>query len=196
MKTKNKNPFHLVKDKKIDDVIKVYFQFNHLKQLYRQGWQKHLPKTETESVADHSFGVMVLALLLADRYYPKLNLTKIVEMIIVHEAGEIYAGDEVRHDKQSLIKKYKKEKISINRVFKELKQKNKYTNLWEEYERRDTDLAQFVKQIDYLEMAVQAIIYEQQYKVNLNEFFIFIKKFLKDKKLLEIFNQLIKLRNS
>ena len=59
--------FEEYKDKNINnDLISFYYQFNHLKNIYRQGWIKNLLGKEyapkIESVADHSWSVRCLQL--------------------------------------------------------------------------------------------------------------------------------------
>ena len=93
------------KYKKIEmnnDLIKFYYQFNHLKNIYRQGWLKvrigleH--KDKCESIADHSFSVALLALTIIEKNHLNLDTLKCIKMGIVHELGEVYAGDYTPYD--------------------------------------------------------------------------------------------------
>ena len=55
-----------------NDVISFYMQYNHLKNIYRQGWLKvrigleH--KEKCESVAEHSFSMALLAITIIEKY--------------------------------------------------------------------------------------------------------------------------------
>lgn len=75
-------------------LIEMYFEFNQLKQLYRQGWLKrNIPTSHCESVADHSPGVAVLAMFISEAHFPDLDTLNILRMALIHNFGEIYAGD-------------------------------------------------------------------------------------------------------
>ncbi|WP_016879782.1 HD domain-containing protein, partial [Chlorogloeopsis fritschii] len=78
MHTKAPLPIALLEGKTTLPIIEAYFEFNHLKQLYRQGWLRHgIEPKYCESVAEHSFGVALLALFLADEYSLDLDKTKV-----------------------------------------------------------------------------------------------------------------------
>ena len=98
---KDTNPFE--KYQKIDnDVVSFYMQYNHLKNIYRQGWLKvrigleHREKCE--SVADHSFSMALLAITMIEKYKLPYDTLKCIKMCIIHELGEIYAGDYTPYD--------------------------------------------------------------------------------------------------
>lgn len=46
---KNQNPYNKYKQYIGNDVLKYYYQFIHLKNLYRQGWLKYENKTTKEA---------------------------------------------------------------------------------------------------------------------------------------------------
>jgi putative hydrolases of HD superfamily len=171
-KTKASNPLSTLKSSNISPFIHVYFELNHLKQLYRQGWLlRGIPAEHCESVAEHTFGVAVLAMVLADSFFPELNTLTVVRMALIHDFGEVYAGDIIPGNNISPAEKHKLEQESIIKIFKNLPNGNDYITLWEEFECRSSPEAQFVRQIDKLEMALQASVYEHQKYENLAEFF-------------------------
>ena len=87
---KNRNPAEVLPKKAVDPIIEVYFQINHLKQLYRRGWLRdnRVSEAQCESVADHCFGMMILAILVIDRFSIRVDLLKVARMIVLHELGE------------------------------------------------------------------------------------------------------------
>lgn len=90
MDIKSENPVIYLDDKDVNTIIRAYFEFNHLKQLFRQGWlERGIPRERCESVAEHSFGVALLTLFLAETYYPHLDLSKLLRMALIHDFGEI-----------------------------------------------------------------------------------------------------------
>ena len=160
---KDKNPYE--KYPKIDnDIISFYMQYNHLKNIYRQGWLKvrigleHREKCE--SVADHSFSMALLAITIIEKYKLPYDTLKCIKMCIIHELGEIYAGDYTPYDKITKEEKHFQEKEAIQKVLKSLDFDNDFLDLWEEYEKRETEESKFVKNIDELDFLLQSAAYE------------------------------------
>lgn len=195
MKTKNANPSHLLKDKKVNPLIEFYFELNHLKQLYRQGWLlRGIPEAKCESVADHLFGSTILTLFIADTYYPNLNMSKLLEMTLIHELGEIYVGDVTPKDYIPRNLKYEWEAKAVIKIFSKIQSGKKYIHLWKEYEEGRSPEAKLIKQIDLLEAAFQSVIYRVQYNnKNTEDFIPWTKKRLKDKRLLALLDEMEKL---
>src|SRR3989344_194494 len=146
MKTKNRNPALLLEGKKVDPIIEFYFEFNHLKQLLRQGWLLNgLPEDKCESVADHLFGVCILSLVIGENYYPSINIQKLLEMALVHELGEINIGDVTPQDRISKQVVYEWELKSIIEVMSKIPNGSHYIALWKEYEEGQTPEANLLR---------------------------------------------------
>ena len=172
MKMKADNPVTLLKDQDLDPVIQAYFELCQLKQLYRQGWlRRGVSRERCESVAEHSFACAVLATWLAQAYYPQLDLSKVLRMALLHDFGEIYAGDIIPVDAVEAEEKYRREAGSVAQVFAKLPGGAVYLSLWEEFERNETAEARFVRQVDRLEMGLQAGLYALQGLLEPDEFF-------------------------
>ncbi|MDM9382292.1 HD domain-containing protein [Chlorogloeopsis sp. ULAP01] len=196
MHTKAPLPIALLEGKKTLPIIEAYFEFNHLKQLYRQGWLRHgIEPKYCESVAEHSFSVALLALFLAEEYSLELDKTKVIRIALIHDLGEIYAGDFTPHDGIELAQKYQLEKQSILQVLGKLNKGLEWIALWEEYEQGETIEAQFIRQIDRLEMILQASVYEHQGLANLFEFFASANQKFAAPQLKAIFQMLEELRD-
>lgn len=189
MKTKNRNPALLLEGKTVNPIIEFYFEFNHLKQLFRQGWFLNgIPEDKCESVADHLFGVCILSLVIGENYYPTLDIKKLLEMALIHELGEINIGDVTPHDRISKQVKYEWELKSIIEIMSKIPNGKHYVSLWKEYEEGQTPEAKLLKQVDYLEMGLQACIYAMRYNIPIDDFIRSTKKRLHDKKLTDLFN--------
>lgn len=194
METKRAHAIQHLKNKDTLPIIEVFYEFNHLKCLYRQGWLRHgITKEQCESVAEHSLGVTLLALFLADAYFPQLDRMKVVLMGLLHDFGEIYAGDIVP-GKMSLADKHELERKSVERVFARLPKGREYLAVWQEFEDSQTPEARFVKEIDRLEMGLQASIYEAEKMADLSVFFESTDKALSTPELRKILDALLKLR--
>ena len=145
-----------------------------LKQLPRTGWVRS-NVTHPESVAAHSWGMAILALRLAPK---DIDLTKVLSMCLVHDLPEVIVGDLTPHDDTT-----NKAELEHN-AMKQLAPE--WLALFEEYEAGESKEARFVKQIDKLDMGLQAIIYETKQGLDLTEFVVSAKAKISDADLLEI----------
>ena len=129
-----------------------------LKNVLRAGWVRAGIESP-ESVAAHSWGMSMLALKLAPK---ELDLTRVLSLCIVHDIPEVRVGDLTPHDDTST-----KAEDELNAM---TKMAPEWVGLFEEYERGKTPEAKFVKQLDKLDMALQAEIYQSEFDIPLNEF--------------------------
>lgn len=165
----------------------------NLKEIQRQGWIDKLNMKNPESVADHTFSMAIMGMVLSDSN--NYDTEKILKMILLHDLAESVTGDITPEQKP------KQEKINLeNNVFEEIIKNlpsnlnKQYSSLWSEYLKNESKEAVFVHQIDKLEMALQAEMYLQKnvLKEHLKPFFDSAKKEITDPNLLTILNQLNK----
>ena len=117
MHSKSDPPLELFAGTRLPDLLRVYLEFNRLKQLYRKGWlERGLAPERCESVAEHSFAVALLALLLADACHPALDRDRLLRMALLHDFGEIHAGDLTPGDGVPKAEKRRREAASVARV--------------------------------------------------------------------------------
>ena len=136
-----------------------FFQIAGLKKLPRSGWKIKLGLDDSESVAEHSYMMSVMSMVLADM--KSLNSEKVIKMSILHDWAESKIGDfmpdEIGYDKKSELENY-----AMTEILELLPQKiqSDYQDMWNEFLVRDTPEARLVHELDKLEMALQAKIYE------------------------------------
>ena len=137
-----------------------FFQIAGLKKLPRSGWKIKVGLQNSESVAEHSYMMSVMAMILAD--LKTLNSEKVIKMSILHDWAESKIGDfmpdEIGYEKKSELENYAM--IEILESLPEKIQFN-YQTLWNEFLERDTPEARLVHELDKLELALQAKIYEE-----------------------------------
>jgi len=143
-----------------------------LKQLPRTGWVRSGVENP-ESVAAHSWGMAVLALRLAPK---DLDLVKILSLCLIHDLPEVRVGDLTPHD--DISNKAESEHKAMSEMAPQ------WLPLFEEYEAGDTAEAKFVKQIDKLDMGLQAMLYQNKQDITLDEFIESAKSNISDKNLL------------
>ena len=146
----------------MDEVLRVLAQAGRLKELPRAGWVREgVP--EPESVADHSFRTAVLALALG----PELGVdtAKLVQMLVVHDLAESDpgVGDITPRDGVPPAEKYRREREAMERLCAPLPNGAAMLALWSEYEEGQSPEARVAKQLDALEMALQAAEYERRH---------------------------------
>lgn len=195
MQTKGDRPIDQLSGSQISALISLYFEVNHLKQVFRQGWlQRGVSRGRCESVADHAFGVIVLALFLNRELFQKLDPLKVLRLSVLHDLGEFEIGDLTPADRISPKSKVEAERHSLMRLFSGLSGEAEYLEIWDEYIRGDSEEAKFVRQVDKLEMALQASVYEHQGLGELRDFFDSAEAQMKDPAFLKLLREVRKLR--
>ena len=140
-------------------ISEFFFQIAGLKKLPRSGWKIKLGLVDSESVAEHSYMMSVMSMVLADM--KSLNSEKVIKMSILHDWAESKIGDfmpdEIGHYKKSELENY-----AMTEILELLPQKiqSDYQDMWNEFSVRETPEARLVHELDKLEMALQAKIYE------------------------------------
>jgi putative hydrolase of HD superfamily len=139
-----------------------------LKETARAGWGLR-GIGDPESVADHSFRVALLALVLSRGAEPPLDRERCVAMALAHDLAESVVGDITPYDGVSTDEKHRREREAMQRLAAMLGD-DEVLRLWEEYQAAETAEARFVKDLDKLETVLQAAEYEEARGVELAEF--------------------------
>lgn len=144
------------------------------KRLLRSGWVREKIK-DPESIAEHSFRITVLAIVLADQL--GVDKEKLMKMTFVQDLGEITTGDLVFERGELIDIKKKgekeiKEKEGVKNILRDIGADKEYIKIFEEMIERSSEEAKIFWQIDKLEMAMQALEYEKNQNKRLDEFFI------------------------
>jgi putative hydrolase of HD superfamily len=195
MQTKATPPIEALRGQRTHPLIEVYFELNQLKQLYRQGWLRaRVPAERCESVAEHSLFVALLCLFLAENYFPEADASRTVRLALLHDVAEARVGDITPHDGVSREEKERLEREAVHQVLGRLPRGAHYIALWEEYEQGTSFEARLVRQVDRLEMGLQACVYEHQGMGDLSQFFASVERALQAPPLREVLEQLEALR--
>ena len=77
-----------------ESVINYYIICNRLKNVIRTGWKNwNVQRERLESVAEHIFGVQMLAIAMKSEYQYDIDIMKVILMLAVHELGKTVIGD-------------------------------------------------------------------------------------------------------
>jgi putative hydrolase of HD superfamily len=141
-----------------------------LKLLPRTGWLQR-GMQNVESIAEHSFGVAALALIVGD-LHPAMDRGRLLAIALVHDLAEALIGDLPASASRLIGKaaKHAAEQKAMVELLGPLPQGHSYIELWEEYSRGGSPEARLVKALDKLEMLAQALAYERAGARGLGEF--------------------------
>ena len=151
------------------NVINYYVLCNKLKNVIRTGWLDwNVQRDRVESIAEHIFGVQMLAIAMKSEYKYDIDLTKVIFMLAVHELGETIIGDLT----QFQITKEEKEKLehkAVHDILDSLIDGKYIEDLFLEFDEKKTPEAKFAYQCDKLECDLQCKLYDQENCVDFNK---------------------------
>ncbi|MFB5616514.1 MAG: HD family hydrolase [Nitrosopumilus sp.] len=173
-------------------IIDFFKTAANLKKVDRQGWVDKLSIDNPESVADHSYSMAIMGMVLSD--LENYNSEKILKMILLHDLAEAEIGD-YTPGQISAVKKNELENNAISKIFENLPEsvKSQYQKIWNQYQENKTPESELVHQIDKLEMVLQAKLYEKDgySKEKLQSFIESAKQEITNPKLKELFTKII-----
>ena len=140
---------------KFNNLLEYIFR---LKNIKRTGWVSKAKILRAESVADHSYSLTALSMIFSDLL--GLDTEKVVKMSSRHDLAESLIGDDMPEEisiREKQIKEDNAMKIVISSFPENLAVI--YSNIWKEYCLNQTKEARLVKQLDKVEMFLQANFY-------------------------------------
>ena len=154
---------------KEQNVINFYAICNKLKNVIRTGWKDwNVQRDRIESVAEHIYGVQMLAIAMQSEFEYDIDIKKVIFMLAIHELGETVIGDLT----QFQITKEEKEKIeheAVHEILKDLINGEQIEELFLEFDAHKTKEATFAYQCDKLECDLQCKLYDEENCVDLKK---------------------------
>lgn len=163
--------------------IEFQEKIGDLKHLRRTGWVvRSVPMAET--VGSHSWRMALMAMQKEEELKALgVNVNHVIEMCLLHDVAEAVIGDIIpEHHQTSNNKISKEEKKNIEtKAINDLSEKYnfpKLKRLFNEYEEQNTLESKVVKNLDKLDMILQAYEYSQTYPnlTRLDEFMAYNEK--------------------
>ncbi|MCG8351039.1 MAG: HD domain-containing protein [Chloroflexales bacterium] len=148
-------------DQRAVTILDLHTRLLTLKLLPRTGWLQR-GMTNVESIADHSFSVAMLALLIGD-LQPDLDRSRLLTIALLHDIAEVFIGDLPASARRLFGAEAKREaeRRSMQELLNGLPQATEYIALWTEYIEGSSREARLVKTLDRIEMLVQTLAYER-----------------------------------
>jgi len=131
----------------IESVLSFIVEIEKLKDVHRKTRPVGLDRYENS--AEHSWHVCLSALMLKDYANDQIDVDRVIKMLLIHDLGEIDAGDTIIYDSETPEIK-EKEAAGIKRIFEILPKgkADEYLVLWNEFEQGETVDAMYAKAID------------------------------------------------
>lgn len=149
-----------------DPEIDLLLEAVRLKALARTGWVRR-GVLAPESVAAHSWGVSWLVLVLLP---DSLDRSRALAYATLHDLAEVRVGDLTPSDPVSKADKARLEHAAMRDLCDRVPRGTTLWRLFEAYEAQDDEESRFVRQLDRLDMAIQAVAYAEQGATGMAEF--------------------------
>jgi putative hydrolases of HD superfamily len=131
----------------IQKVLNFIVEIEKLKNIHRKTRPVGLDRYENS--AEHSWHVCLAALMLKDSSNEPVDIDRVIKMLLIHDLGEIDAGDTIIYASETEELK-NKEREGLKRIFSLLPegQADEYLSMWLEFEAGETADAKYAKAID------------------------------------------------
>lgn len=106
-----------------------------------------------ENDAEHSWHLALMVMLLAEHADEPIDVGHAMQLVVVHDLVEVYAGDSPVFDPDAVVGQQEREEAAAERLFALLPddQARHVRALWDEFEAARTPEARFCKAMDRLE---------------------------------------------
>ncbi|MDT4955514.1 MAG: hypothetical protein QOJ02_3652 [Acidobacteriota bacterium] len=159
-------------------MLSTLIELQRLKGLERTGWMLRGIAPGAESVADHSYGVAVAAMLLADELIARgvaVNMERVLRVALLHDWAEVRVGDMPRTATEyfGAASRKRAERAAFEDIVGGIEASGvaeMYNALHEDYEERESLEARLVKAADVIDLLVQALAFERAGVRGLDEF--------------------------
>ncbi len=142
-----------MKTNKLRNLLDFIYAGEGLKRTVRHSW---LSSGRRESVAEHTWRMAVMAIVLVPELDERVNLEKLLSIILVHDLAEAATGDRPAF-KKSLVNKHDLEHEGLKQIIKRLplKTQKHLLDLWSEFEDGVSIEAKIAHALDKTEVIIQ-----------------------------------------
>ncbi|MGO4551968.1 HD family hydrolase [Lysobacter sp. 2RAF19] len=129
-------------------VVDFILELDRLKGVTRKSRPIGLDRYENS--AEHSWQIAMLAGAMAEFAEPGVDVHRVMQMLLVHDIGEIDTGDTIVYDDTGLAERKAAERVAVERIFGMLPNAHgaRFLALWEEFEAGETPEARFAHAAD------------------------------------------------
>jgi putative hydrolase of HD superfamily len=129
-------------------IVDFILELDRLKGVTRKSRPVGLDRYENS--AEHSWQIAMLAGAMAEFADPGVDVHRVMQMLLVHDIGEIDTGDTIVYDDTGLAERKAAERVAVERIFGMLPNEHgaRFLALWEEFELGETAEARFAHAAD------------------------------------------------
>ena len=134
---------------RIEQQVRFILEVDKLKEVFRQTVCTQSRRAEND--AEHSWHLCLAVIVLAEHANePRLDVLRVLKMVIIHDLVEIDAGDTFAYDTARMAGQHDREALAADRIFGLLPQDQarEFRGLWDEFEGRRTPEARFAAAVD------------------------------------------------
>ncbi|MFI8346839.1 HD family hydrolase [Streptomyces sp. NPDC085596] len=126
-------------------------EVDQLKTVLRQSPLAAADRREND--AEHSWHLAMMVAVLAEHSDEPIDVGHTIELVLLHDLVEIYAGDTPLYDSAGGAGQQEREAVAADELFRLLPddQARRMRDLWDEFEERVTPEARFAKAMDRLQ---------------------------------------------
>jgi putative hydrolase of HD superfamily len=138
-----------MQNERIEQQVRFILEMDRLKEVFRQTVCTQSRRAEND--AEHSWHLCLAVIVLAEHANaPRLDVLRVLKMVILHDLVEIDAGDTFAYDTARMAGQHEREAIAADRIFGLLPadQAAEFRGLWDEFEERRTPEAKFAAAVD------------------------------------------------
>ena len=156
-------------------MLSLLLELQRLKRLDRTGWVLRGLPPGAESVAAHSYGVALAAMMLADECASRgveVDAERVLRLALLHDLAETRTGDMPRTvaDYYGKEARVHAERAAFDDIMRGSPRAEAYGALHEDYEERRSLEARLVKAADVVDLLAQALAFERAGARGLAEF--------------------------
>jgi putative hydrolases of HD superfamily len=134
---------------RIEKQVRFILEVDKLKEVFRQTLCTQSRRPEND--AEHSWHLCLAVIVLAEHANgPRLDVLRVLKMLILHDLVEIDAGDTFAYDTGGMAGQHAREARAADRIFAILPadQAGEFRALWDEFEEKLTPESKFANAID------------------------------------------------
>ena len=138
----------LADKERLDNFFRFILEIDKDKFIGRQTYLSDGVRKEND--AEHAWHMAIMAWLLADYANEKIDVAKVMIMVLIHDLVEIDAGDTYAYDEAAKQSQAERELAAADRIFGLLPEDAgvKLRAIWEEFEAWETPEAKFARALD------------------------------------------------
>ncbi|MBB6454120.1 putative hydrolase of HD superfamily [Salirhabdus euzebyi] len=142
----------------VEKILQVIKLGEGLKKEIRHSW---LSDGRKESVAEHTWRVSLMAILVEKKLKQKIDIEKLLKMIVIHDLVEVKAGDipafDTINNQANKLEKLENEIKAMEEIKEMLPEDigQELFDLWMEFERKESNEAKVANALDKLEAQIQ-----------------------------------------